>query len=185
MRYAGYQVSEEFYVNDHGVQMSLFANSIYLRYLELYGNDVDMPDDSYGGDYVIEIAKEISEKDGEKWLNVDKYQAIEAFKDIGKNKMMSQLKGTLDQFGTHFDTYYSESSLYEGQETKVDAAIKEFKDKGLVYEEAGATWFKSTNFGDDKDRVIIKENGEVTYFLSDCAYHYDKLQRGFDLLIDI
>ena len=99
--------------------------------------------------------------------------------------MVAQLQQTLKQFGTKFDLYFSESSLYDGKETKVDKAIAEFKKNDLVYEKDGATWFKSTNFGDDKDRVVIKENGEVTYFLSDCAYHLDKLQRGFDHLIDI
>lgn len=99
--------------------------------------------------------------------------------------MVSQLKETLSIFGTHFDMYFSESLLYFGDTTKVDLAVKEFKNKGLIYEKDGATWFKSTEFGDDKDRVIVKENGEVTYFLSDCAYHYDKISRGFDHLIDI
>ena len=99
--------------------------------------------------------------------------------------MVAQLQQTLKQFGTKFDLYFSESSLYDGKETKVDKAITEFKKNDLVYEKDGATWFKSTNFGDDKDRVVIKENGEITYFLSDCAYHLDKLQRGFDHLIDI
>ena len=99
--------------------------------------------------------------------------------------MLEQLKNTLTQFGTSFDMYFSESSLYEGEKNKVDVAIEEFKSKDLIYEKDNATWFKSTKFGDDKDRVIIKENGEVTYFLSDCAYHFDKLKRGFDHLIDI
>lgn len=97
--------------------------------------------------------------------------------------MIAQLNNTLSTFGTKFDLYFSESSLYD--ENKVKLVIEDFKNKDLIYEKDGATWFKSTEFGDDKDRVIIKENGEVTYFLSDCAYHYDKLQRGFAHLIDI
>lgn len=99
--------------------------------------------------------------------------------------MVAELQQTLKQFGTKFDLYFSESSLYTGKITKVDKAVEEFKKKDLLYEKDGATWFKSTQFGDDKDRVIIKENGELTYFLSDCAYHYDKLQRGFERLINI
>ncbi len=99
--------------------------------------------------------------------------------------MVAELTSTLDKFGTKFHLYFSESSLYDGKKNKVDIALEEFSKKDLIYQKDGATWFKSTKFGDDKDRVIIKENGELTYFLSDCAYHYDKLQRGFDHLIDI
>lgn len=110
---------------------------------------------------------------------------MEAFKKIGQDKMMAELTSTLDKFGTKFDLYFSESCLYDGKKNRVDCALDAFKEKGLIYQKDSATWFKSTKFGDDKDRVIIKENGEVTYFLSDCAYHLDKLQRGFDHLIDI
>lgn len=185
MKHAGYNVYQEFYLNDHGVQMNLFANSIYLRYLQEFGQDVELPDDAYGGDYVKEIAQEVKANDGDKWLNTQKGEAIAAFREIGMNKMLNQIKQTLEFFGNDFDMFYSESSLYVGSPNKVDDAIAEFKSKDLIYEKDGATWFKTTNFDDDKDRVIIKENGEVTYFLSDCAYHFDKLQRGFDRLIDI
>lgn len=185
MRHAGYHVYEEFYLNDHGVQMNLFGKSISVRYLQALGQDAEMPEDCYGGEYVKDIAEDIKNTDGDKWAKVEEDARIEAFKKIGQDKMVAQLQQTLKQFGTKFDLYFSESSLYDGKETKVDKAIAEFKKNDLVYEKDGATWFKSTNFGDDKDRVVIKENGEVTYFLSDCAYHLDKLQRGFDHLIDI
>lgn len=185
MRHCGYEVYEEFYLNDHGVQMNLFANSIAVRYMQALGQDVELPDESYGGEYVKDIAQDIIDADGDKWLDVDEDARIEAFKKIGQDKMVAQLQQTLKQFGTKFDLYFSESSLYNGKTTKVDKAIEEFKKNDLLYEKDGATWFKTTNFGDDKDRVVIKENGEVTYFLSDCAYHFDKLQRGFDHLIDI
>ena len=185
MRHAGFEVYEEFYLNDHGVQMNIFANSIAVRYMQELGVEAQMPDEAYGGEYVKEIAHEIVKLDGDKWLNVEDGARIEAFKKIGQDRMIAELQQTLKQFGTKFDLYFSESSLYDGKTTKVHKAIEEFKKKDLVYEKDGATWFKSTQFGDDKDRVIVKENGDVTYFLSDCAYHYDKLNRGFDHLIDI
>lgn len=187
MRYAGYAVYEEFYVNDHGVQMNLFANSISVRYMQQLGHDVEMPEDCYGGEYVTEIAKEIIAEDGDKWAD-DETARLAEFKKIGQEKMMGQLKATLDGFGNEFDLYFSESSLYDNDENgknAVDFALEEFEKQGLSYTQDGALWFKSTNFGDDKDRVIIKENGEMTYFLSDCAYHLNKLNRGFDHLIDI
>lgn len=185
MRHAGFDVYEEFYLNDHGVQMNIFANSIAVRYMQELGVDAKMPDDAYGGEYVRDIAKEIIKVDGDKWLEADEDARIEAFKKIGQDKMVAELQQTLKQFGTKFDLYFSESSLYDGKTPKVEDAVEKFKKKDLLYEKDGATWFKSTQFGDDKDRVIIKENGEVTYFLSDCAYHYDKLNRGFQHLIDI
>lgn len=185
MRHAGYDVYEEFYMNDHGVQMKLFAKSISIRYLQMLGQNIKLPDDCYGGEYVRDIASSIIDKDGDKWLNFSEQERLDAFKVIGQEKMVKLLQKTLKQFGTNFDLYFSESSLYDGDFTKVDKAIEEFKRQDLIYDKDGATWFKSTLFGDDKDRVIIKENGEVTYFLSDCAYHFDKLQRGFEHLIDI
>lgn len=185
MRHAGYEVYEEFYLNDHGVQMNLFANSIVVRYLQALGVDAEMPDDAYGGEYVKDIAENIINVDGNKWLDANEEARLEAFKKIGQDHMIAQLTNTLDKFGTKFDLYFSESSLYDGKVNKVDKVLQEFKSNNLIYEKDGATWFKSSQFGDDKDRVIIKENGEFTYFLSDCAYHYDKLQRGFNHLIDI
>lgn len=185
MRHAGYDVYEEFYLNDHGVQMNLFANSIVVRYLQAFGRDVELPDDAYGGQYVKEIAEEIIKVDGDKWRDANEEARLQAFKKIGQDKMVAELQQTLDKFGTHFDLYFSESSLYDGKPSAVDVAIEKFKKNDLIYEKDRATWFKSTQFGDDKDRVIIKENGEVTYFLSDCAYHYNKLKRGFEHLIDI
>ncbi|MDO5328520.1 MAG: arginine--tRNA ligase [Coriobacteriia bacterium] len=175
MKHAGYNVYQEFYVNDHGVQMQLFANSIYVRYRQIKGEDVEMPDDGYGGDYVKDIAQKIYDEN----KNAD----IDFIRDYGYKYMMDVIKHTLAQFGNEFDMFFSESSLYD--DNLIEAALDEFKSKDLIYERDGATWFKSTEFGDDKDRVVIKENGEMTYFLSDCAYHKNKLDRGFNHLIDI
>lgn len=179
MRHAGYDVYEEFYVNDHGVQMKLFANSIYIRYLQLLGEDIKMPDDGYGGQYIIDIAKQIVDEYGDKYKDGD----LDFFKCYGYKITFGELKHTLEVFGNEFDLFFSESKLYD--DGLVEKALKAFESKGLIYEKDNATWFKSSKFGDDKDRVVIKENGEYTYFLSDCAYHKNKFDRGFEHLIDI
>ena len=188
MRHAGYNVVEEFYVNDHGVQMDVFGNSIAIRYLQLLGHDVGLPENCYGGSYVTDIARDILERDGDKWEGVGAQERLIAFREFGYQAMLADVQDTLARFGNHFSLFFSERSLYEPDEqgkTAVDRALQAFRDKGYVYESEGATWFASTTFGDEKDRVLIKENGEMTYFMSDCAYHYDKMQRGFDRLIDI
>ena len=188
LRHAGYTVYEEFYVNDHGVQMNVFGNSIAVRYQQLLGKDVPMPEKCYGGGYVADIAQAIIDKDGSKWLDADAEERMEAFREFGYAAMLDTVKSTLSGFGNSFDCFFSERSLYvpgEDGKTAVDAAIDAFTKAGYIFQADGATWFRSTAFGDDKDRVLIKENGEMTYFMSDCAYHYDKIKRGFGKLIDI
>ena len=164
MRHAGYEVSEEYYINDHGVQMDVFGNSVSVRYMQLLGHDVEMPEKCYGGGYVKDIAQNIIDRDGNKWESVSDEERMAAFREIAYKEMLDLARNTLTNFGTTFDTWFSERNLYE-------------KD--------GATWFRSTDFGDDKDRVLLKENGEYTYFMSDVAYHYNKMQRGFEHLIDL
>ena len=188
LRHAGYDVHEEFYVNDHGVQMDVFGNSIAVRYQQLLGRDVPMPEKCYGGGYVADIAQELIDRDGDAWLDADEDERRIAFREYGYQAMLNRVKKTLQGFGNRFDTFFSERSLYvAGPDGKnaVDRALDAFREKGHIYEKDGATWFRSTDFGDDKDRVLIKENGEMTYFMSDCAYHFDKISRGFDKLINI
>ncbi len=188
MRFAGYEVYEEFYVNDHGVQMDVFANSIVVRYQQLCGQDVEMPEACYGGAYVRDIAQQILDEDGEKWLDADPTEREINFRERGYRAMLDNVKATLERFGNRFDRFFSERSLYEKDETgksAVDKALAAFNEAGYIYEKDGATWFRSTAFADEKDRVLIKGNGEMSYFMSDCAYHHDKLARGFDKLIDI
>ena len=188
MRFAGYDVYEEFYVNDHGVQMDVFANSIVVRYLQLCGQDIEMPEKCYGGLYVRDIAQAILDEDGEKWVDADPQEREVNFRERGYKAMLDSVKQTLSGFGNNFSCYFSERSLYaKGEDGKsaVDRALEAFREAGYVYEKEGATWFRSSAFGDEKDRVLIKGNGETSYFMSDCAYHYDKIMRGFDLLIDI
>lgn len=188
MRHAGYAVDEEFYINDQGNQMNVFADSLVVRYQQQLGLDVDMPEASYGGGYVSDLARDIIERDGDKWLSIDPDERRVAFREMGYKAMLASVKETLSLFGNHFDTWFSERSLFVPDshgETKVDHAFKAMKDKGYIYEKEGATYFRSSSFGDEKDRVLIKGNGELTYFMSDVAYHYDKMQRGYDHLIDI
>lgn len=188
MRHAGYDVDEEFYINDQGNQMNVFADSLVVRYQQALGQDVEMPEASYGGGYVKELAQQIIDRDGDKWLSVDPDERRHEFREMGYKAMMENVKETLEIFGNHFDTWFSERSLFVADEegkTKVDRAFEVMKEKGFIFEQDGATYFRSTAFGDEKDRVLIKTNGELTYFMSDVAYHYDKMQRGYDHLIDI
>ncbi|MBR2790129.1 MAG: arginine--tRNA ligase [Eggerthellaceae bacterium] len=188
MRHAGYQVSEEFYINDHGVQLDTFATSLEIRYRQLLGEDIALPENSYGGGYVVDLARAIVDADGDKWLAAPEDERHAEFRERGYQAMLASAKATLAGFGTTFDTWFSERSLYvpgpDGA-SAVDRALAAFREKGYIYEKDGATWFASTALGDEKDRVLIKANGEMTYFMSDCAYHYNKLQRGFEHLIDI
>lgn len=188
MRHAGYEVDEEFYINDQGNQMNVFADSLVVRYQQALGLDVEMPEASYGGGYVKELAQQIIDKDGDKWLSADEEERRVAFREMGYAAMLDSVKETLELFGNHFDTWFSERSLFvpgEDGKTKVDRAFEVMSERGYIYEADGATYFRSTEFGDEKDRVLIKGNGELTYFMSDVAYHYDKIQRGYDHLIDI
>ena len=188
MRHAGYDVYEEFYVNDHGTQMDVFGNSVAVRYLQLLGHDVEMPEQCYGGAYVIDIAQGILDREGSKYEDVDEGERLVAFREIAYKEMLANQQELLKRFGTVFDRWFSERDLYipdENGQSAVDRALAVMNERGYIYEAEDATWFRSTDFGDDKDRVLIKANGELTYFTSDMAYHYDKVCRGFDRLINI
>ena len=188
MRHAGYDVFEEFYVNDHGSQMDVFGNSVSVRYMQLLGHDVEMPENCYGGAYVTDIAQQILDRDGNVYEDLSEKERADAFREIAYVQMLEDQKSLLQRYGTTFDRWFSERTLYEVAEDDrcaVDRALDAMRDKGYVYEKDGATWFRSTDFGDSKDRVLIKENGEYTYFTSDVAYHYDKVLRGYDKLIDL
>ncbi len=188
MTHAGYQVYREFYINDQGVQMDVFGNSVVLRYLELLGEAIEIPEAFYGGAYVIDIAKGILASDGDTWLHADPQTRLVAFRERAYREMLAANKETLENFHTNFDCWFSERSLYipdEQGKNSIDYALEAMRSKGYIYEKDGATWFRSTAFDDTKDRVLIKENGEYTYFMSDMAYHHNKLERGFGHLIDL
>lgn len=188
LRHVGYTVDEEFYINDEGNQMNVFANSIVVRYQQLCGQDVELPEQCYGGAYVTDLARSIIEADGDKWLFIDEQERLLAFREMGYKAMLASVKETLALFGNDFDTWFSEHSLYlpdaDGK-TQVDHAFEKLKAQGHIYEKDGATYFTSSEFGDEKDRVLVKSDGALTYFMSDIAYHYNKMSRGFDHLIDV
>ncbi len=188
MRQAGYDVYEEFYINDHGTQMDVFGNSVAVRYMQLLGHDVEMPEQCYGGSYVADIAQKIIDTDGNKYESLSDQERMEAFREIAYQMMLDLQHEVMDSMGTTFDCWFSERSLYvpdEQGESAVSRSLAAMDAKGYIYEKDGATWFKSSALGDEKDRVLIKANGEMTYFMSDVAYHYDKMMRGFDHLINI
>ena len=188
MRHGGYDVYEEYYINDHGNQMDVFGNSVNVRYQQLLGRDVEMPEACYGGAYVKDIAQDIIDQDGDKWLSVSDEERVEAFREMAYDMTLKNQREVLANVGTTFDKWFSERSLYvedENGESAVSRSLDAMREKGYLYEKDGALWFRSTDLGDDKDRVLIKGDGEATYFMSDVAYHYDKMMRGFDHLIDL
>ena len=188
MRHGGYDVYEEYYINDHGNQMDVFGNSVNVRYQQLLGRDVEMPEACYAGSYVKDIAQTIIDEDGDVWLDADPKERMENFRERAYAYELAEQHRVTERFGTTFECWFSERSLYVPDETgksAVDRSLEAMDEKGYIYVEDGATWFKSSAFGDEKDRVLIKANGEMTYFMSDVAYHYNKMERGFDHLINI
>jgi arginyl-tRNA synthetase len=172
---AGAQVSREFYVNDRGNQMDLFGQSIRAAAL-----GIDRPENGYHGEYIVDLANEISKSNPE-FLSLPPEQSDVAFREAGYKLQLDQQRMVLDNFGTHFDTYFSERSLYE--DNFFNHTLDKLKANGHVYEEEGATWLRTTDFGDDKDRVMIKSDGSFAYFASDSAYYISKRERGFNLCI--
>ncbi len=180
---AGYDVSREYYINDAGNQINNLARSVEARYLQALGNAAEMPEDGYHGEDIIEIGKKLAEEFGDKYANQSSEERLSFFREYGLKYEMGKLKADLEEFRVSFDVWYSETSLYHNG--KIDEALAKLKEKGHIYEEGGATWFRSTTFGDDKDRVLIKNDGSYTYLTPDIAYHKDKLDRGFSKLINV
>jgi arginyl-tRNA synthetase len=183
LRAAGYQVEREYYINDAGKQVKLLGLSVFARYQQLLGRAYPFPEEGYRGEYIKEIAHAIREENGEKYLTSEFDEVSDFFIDYSYETILSEIKRDLSEFGITLDTWQSEREMYRTGE--VERAIEGLREKGLIYEKEGATWFKSTAFGDDKDRVIIKQDGEYTYFSSDIAYHRKKVQKRYDELIDI
>lgn len=180
---AGYDVSREYYINDAGNQINNLAISIEARYFQALGLDKEMPVDGYHGEDIIGIGQTLAKEFGDKYVNVDEKERFDFFREYGLKYEMKKLKTDLENFRVSFDVWYSETSLY--QNGKIDKALEVLKERGHIYEEGGATWFRSTELGDDKDRVLIKQDGSYTYLTPDIAYHRNKLERGFDTLINI
>ncbi len=180
---AGYKVDREYYVNDLGNQVDVMATSIYLRYGELFGHSFDAPEDFYPGDYIVDIAQEIKSAVGDKFVGVERDKWLPVFKDKGIELMLKRIREDLDAFGIRFDNWTSEKELTE--RVGLDGALDKLKAGGFIYEEEGKQWFKTTEFGDDKDRVVRRDDGRTTYFASDIAYHDDKMNRGYTKLINV
>ncbi len=181
--YAGYNVSREFYINDAGNQINNLATSIEARYFQALGKDKEMPEDGYHGADIIEFGKDLAEEYGDSWLEKEESERVSFFREYGLTRELEKLKADLAEFRVDFDVWFSETSLY--QNGKIDAALEKLKAKGVVYEEEGATWFRTTDYDDDKNRVLIKNDGSYTYLTPDIAYHNDKFERGFEKLINI
>ena len=176
----GHEVTREYYFNDAGRQMDLFAWSVGVRYLQHFGRSLEMPEDGYMGEEVIELAKGIAGDVGDSLVDLDQAQLTAKMLETAVPRVLDEIKRSLERFGTRFDVWFSESRLHEGE---IDEAIARLRSKGLIEDREGAVWFKATEFGDDKDRVVVRSNGEPTYFAADLGYLLDKFDRGFERLI--
>ncbi len=180
LEWQGYNVTREYYFNNAGRQMRVLADSVRLRYLELLGETIKFPEDYYQGEYIKDIARKIQQEYGDSLKNTDD---LSVFKDRAESEIFADIKQTLASLHIYFDSFVNELDLYEKGE--VDYVIETLKSRNLAYEKDGALWFKTTEFGMDKDRVIVKRTGEPTYRLPDIAYHKYKFDRGFDVMIDL
>jgi arginyl-tRNA synthetase len=180
---AGYEVTREYYINDAGNQMHMMALSIEARYLEALGRPAEFPEDGYRGQEMIDIARELAEKEGDRLLSMEREERLEYLKQVGKEKLLAKIREDLKRYRVEFDVWFSERSLYEAG--AIEKTLEELKERGYTYEQDGALWLRSTAFGDDKDRVLVKQDGSYTYLTPDIAYHRNKLSRGFDRLINI
>lgn len=183
LKYAGNEVEREFYINDAGNQIEIFAESLEARYLQLTGHDIPFPEDGYAGQDVVDTVKEIIREKKESLLELSKEERKKYLVEYAIKKKVQYIKETLENFGIYYDVWFSEKTLH--QENKINDVIKLLEEKGYIYESEGAWWFKTTLFGDEKDEVVMRTNGIPTYFAADIAYHKDKFDRGFDKVINI
>lgn len=180
LAFLNYRVTREYYLNDEGTQMDILGSSIRMRYLELFGLMKNFPQDGYKGSYVIEVAKDFKKKHGKKFIDAENSSA---FREFGLRWILNDIKKDLKDFGIKFDVWYSQKALRKSG--KVEKGIGLLKERGYIFRKDNAVWFKSTDFGDDKDRVVFKSDGSATYLAPDIAYHLEKFRRGFKKVIDI
>lgn len=188
LEHAGWRAEREFYINDAGVQMDIFGKSVAARYLELCGQTVEFADEWYQGAYIAEIAREIYDEEQMCWLDAPAEKREEYFKERAYKQVLAHLEHVLHGMGVDFDVWFSERTLHApGADgvSDVERSIAALREVGYIYEHEGAVWFRSTDFGDDKDRVLKKADGDYTYFAADIAYHKNKFDRGFDRVINI
>lgn len=187
---AGYDVEREYYVNDAGTQTDVFAETLYARYQQQHGRDVPLPEGGYPGEYMVDLAIEMREREGDRFLAAPGDAPPPGVREMGIELIVEQIRDTLGAFGTTYDRWFSERSLYEptadGDASAYDAALAILRENGHLAEREGALWLTSSNLGEDKDNVVVRSDGRPTYFASDIAYHYDKfLTRGFDQVINV
>ena len=181
---AGYDVSREYYINDTGTQMDAFARTIYARYLEAQGRDAEIPPDGYMGSYMVDLAREVVEREKDRFLQMPEDEAVPILREIGLKEMLRAIREDLERIRVEFDVWFSEQSLYDTGD--YEAAMDILRRSGYLAQREGATWFTSTTLGEDKDNVVVRSTGAPTYFASDIAYHYNKLlKRGYDRVINI
>jgi len=182
LKAAGYEVTSEYYLNDLGTQMETLGRSIQARFQEIQGSDQPFPENGYKGEYIKDLAAKIL-KEQTAPDHPSEEPDLPFFSRYGREAILNEIQEDLEAFGIHFDSWFSEESLV--QQGKVEALLEKMKGLGLLYQEEGALWFKSQAFGDEKDRVVIRAKGALTYFASDIAYHFDKFKRGYQTLINI
>jgi arginyl-tRNA synthetase len=179
----GYEVAREYYINDAGQQVLNLARSVEARYFEHFGRSKPFPEDGYHGDYVIDLARTIAAREGDRWLGVDEERRLDRFRELSLAAVVADIRDVLARFGVRFDEWFSERTLVESG--AVDRVPVDLRVRGFVYDADGKIWFRATEFGDDQDRVMYRPGAGWTYFATDIAYHLNKLERGFDLLIDV
>ena len=187
---AGFEVEREYYVNDAGTQTDVFTETLYARYQQQFGRDVSIPEGGYPGEYMVDLAATLQEREGDRFLTAPGEPPAAGLRELGIELMVEQIRRTLTAFGTNYDRWFSERTLYEasadGAGSAYDTAIASLRENGHLAQREGALWLTSSELGEDKDNVVVRSDGRPTYFASDIAYHYDKfLGRGFDLVIDV
>ena len=183
LKKAGYDVSTEYYINDVGNQMNTLGRSTWSRYRELLGIKEEFSPDNYQGEYIKDIAQGIIDKHGKEFLDKQVDEVLPFFRKYSLDSILSGIRNDLSEFGVEFDRWFNEKSLYDDQ--LVDTAVNWLRDKKHIYDKDGAVWLNSSAFKDEKDRVLIKQSGEKTYFCSDIAYHKNKIDRGFEWIVDL
>ncbi len=183
-RKAGYDVESEYYFNDVGSQVKKLGVSLMARFRQSRGEEIDFPEDGYPGEYLIDIAKQIPIGKGEEWVRLETNKGVNEFTGFALEKMIELIKKDLEFFGISFDLFFRESALHRSN-GEIDQLLEIMKEKDVIFENDGALWFRSSDFGDEKDRVVIRGDKSPTYFLADAAYHLNKLRRGYDRVIDI
>lgn len=183
LAFCGYEVSREYYINDSGRQINTLGKSVFLRYKEKLGEEVEFPEDCYQGDYIKDLAGEIFKDRGDSLLSVDFNKAVDHCARFAADKILAGIREDLDVFGVHYDRWFSEQTLFDSGQ--VENTIARFIKAGQIYQAEGAKWFASKALGDEKDRVVVRKNGQTTYFASDIAYHLNKFERGLNKVIDV